>query len=268
MSSEPEKYSKSKLFGTKRFKFFNWLFRYQMTRFMALISGKGGVGKTSITLNLGHSLAKQGKKVVLVDANLATANLGHHLGKVSHSGTINQFLRKEKHIHEVLQEHELGFSYIPASSSFIEFQKTNPERIGKVMEHLDRAHDIVLLDAPSGMGQELSYLLEHTDEVLVVTTPTLSSVMEALKSLEVAKTKGNVVTGVVLNMTHNGKHELNESEVKKLLGVPIIANIKHNRNMHKAQHEGVPLASMGFFAKRSQAAKEFKKLSDFILMNY
>ncbi len=235
---------------------------------MALISGKGGVGKTSVTVNLGHSLAKQGKKVVLVDANLATANLGHHLGKVSHTGTINEFLRKEKHIHEVLQKNEHGFSYIPASSSFTEFQKTNPSRIGKVMEHLDRAHDIVLLDAPSGMGPELSFLLSHTDEALVVTTPTLSSVMEALKSLEVAKSKGNVITGVVLNMTHNGKHELSEAEVKKLLGVPVIANIEHNRNMHKAQHKGVPLATMGFFAKRSQPAKEFQKLSDFVLMNF
>ncbi len=235
---------------------------------MALISGKGGVGKTSVTVNLGHSLAKKGKKVVLVDANMATANLGHHLGKVSHSSTINEFLRKEKHIHEVLKEHELGFSYIPASSSFIEFQKTDPSRIGKVMEHLDRAHDIVLLDAPSGMGPELSTLLNHTDEVLVVTTPTLSSVMEALKSLEVAKSKGNVVTGVVLNMTHKGKHELSEKEVKELLRVPIIANIPHDRKMHKAQHKGVPLAAMGFFSKRSKPAKEFSRLSNFVLMNF
>lgn len=239
-----------------------------MTRFVALISGKGGVGKTSVTLNLGHSLANQGKKVVLVDANLATANLGHHLGKVSHTGTLNQFLRKEKHIHEVLQQHESGFSYIPASSSYLEFQKTNPERIGKVMEHLDRAHDIVLFDAPSGMGTDLSTLLEHTDEVLVVTTPTMSSVMEALKSMEVAKAKGNILTGVVLNMTHGGKHELSEKEVKELLGVPIIANIGHNRKMHQAQHNGLPLAEMGIFSRWSQPAKEFQKLSDHILMNF
>ena len=239
-----------------------------MTRFVALVSGKGGVGKTSVTLNLGHSLAEQGKKVVLVDANLATANLGHHLGEISHSATINHFLRKEKHIHEVLQDHEHGFSYIPASSSFKEFQKTDPAKIGKVVEHLDRAHDIVLFDAPSGMGPELSHLLSHTDEVIVVTTPTMSSVMEALKSVEVARAKGNTVTGVVLNMTHGGKHELSESEVRELLGVPIIANVKHDRKMHKAQFQGVPIAESGFFAKISQPAREFKKLSDFVLMNF
>ena len=92
--------------------------------------------------------------------------------------------------------------------------------------------------------------------------------MEALKSLEVAKARGNVVTGVVMNMTHGGKHELSESEVKELLGVPIIANIEHNRRMHKAQHLGIPLAAMGFFSRRSQPAKQFQKLSDFVLMNF
>jgi septum site-determining protein MinD len=239
-----------------------------MTRFIAVISGKGGVGKTSVTLNLGHSLSLQGKKIVVVDANLATANLGHHLGKVIHSATLNDFLRKKKHIHEVVHKHEQGFSYIPASSSYLEFKNTDANRIGKVMEHLDNGIDLVLFDSPSGMGQELVELLHHTDEVIVVTTATNSSVMEALKSMEIAKAKGNLVSGVVLNMTHNGKHELSEKEVKKLLGVPIIANIEHNRKMHRAQYQGKTLLESGFFARLSQPAKEFKKLSDFLLMNF
>ncbi len=240
----------------------------KMTRFIAVVSGKGGVGKTSVTLNLGHSLSQQGKKVVLVDANLATANLGHHLGKVSHTGTLNQFLRKEKHLREIIHNHQSGFSYIPASSSYREFQRTNPQRIGKVVEHLNKTHDFVLFDAPSGMGPELSSLLTHTDESLIVTTPTLSSVMEALKSIELAKSKGNVITGVVLNMTHGGKHELTEKEVKELLGVPVIANIEHNRRIHKAQHNGVPLAAHSFFSKYSRPSKSFRQLSEFILMNF
>jgi len=65
-----------------------------MTKFVALVSGKGGVGKTTCTLSLGHALASLGKEVVLVDGNIATPNLALHLGLMNPEGTLNQFLRK------------------------------------------------------------------------------------------------------------------------------------------------------------------------------
>ena len=67
-----------------------------MTRFITLVSGKGGVGKTTTAINLGQALTDMGKKVVVVDANLVTPNIGIHLGVMNPEGTINKFLRKEK----------------------------------------------------------------------------------------------------------------------------------------------------------------------------
>ena len=69
-----------------------------MTRFIALVSGKGGVGKTTATLNIGHALSKQGKKVLLLDANMVTPNLALQLGILNPKDTLNQFLRKEKNL--------------------------------------------------------------------------------------------------------------------------------------------------------------------------
>ena len=185
-----------------------------MTRFVTLLSGKGGVGKTSTTVNLGHALAARGKKVILVDANLATANLGLHLGVLKPRGTVNNFLRGEKALREIMHGHESGFSFIPASTSYAEFQKTNPMKIGKLLSHLDKTCDFVLIDAPSGLGPEIHELLKHSDEALVVTNPQLSSVMEALKSLKLAQARDNIISGVVLNMSNRGRHEMTHSDVE------------------------------------------------------
>ena len=93
-----------------------------MTRFIALVSGKGGVGKTTATLNLGYALTKLGKKVLLLDANLVTPNLALQLGILNPRNTLNQFLRKEKTLSEITYLHESGISVIPSSPSYAEYR--------------------------------------------------------------------------------------------------------------------------------------------------
>ena len=123
-----------------------------MTRFVTFVSGKGGVGKTTTTLNVGHALAKLGKKVLLLDANLVTPNLALHLGLLNPESTLNDFLRKDKNIQEITYLHQSGISLIPASPSLAEYQKTNPQHLTEIFEHLDELNDFVLVDAPSGLG--------------------------------------------------------------------------------------------------------------------
>ena len=72
-----------------------------MTKFIAIISGKGGAGKTTTTLNLGHAISELGKKVVLLDANLTTPNLAIQLGLMNPEGTLNKYLRKDKSLKEI-----------------------------------------------------------------------------------------------------------------------------------------------------------------------
>ncbi|MBI2125034.1 MinD/ParA family protein, partial [Candidatus Woesearchaeota archaeon] len=125
-----------------------------MTKFIAFVSGKGGVGKTTSTLNTGQALLQQGKRVTLLDANLMTPNLAIHLGFLNPEGTVNKFLRKEKDLNEVIYLHESGLSIVPASPSYSEFQKTNLQHLSEIFEHLDETTDFVLVDAPSGLGYE------------------------------------------------------------------------------------------------------------------
>ena len=236
-----------------------------MTKFIALVSGKGGVGKTTCTLNVGQSLAKLGKDVVLLDANIVTPNLAIHLGHMNPEGTLNKFLRKEKSLKEIMYLHESGISLIPASPSLSEYQRTNPLKLHKVFDLLKNAADFVLVDAPSGLGYDLIQILKSTDEVLVVVTPNLSSVMDGLKTIQLAKENNNTIAGIILNMSNGGKDELTPQEVENILEHPILANIKYHKKVRRAVHRQMPLT---YLYPRSKPAREFMKVAQHLTLGH
>ncbi len=230
-----------------------------MTKFIGLVSGKGGAGKTTVTLNLGSALNKLGKKVLLLDANLVTPNLALQLGLVNPEGTINKLLRKEKGIHEVIYLHESGIAIVPASPSYAEFQKTNPENLVEAFEHLENVAEVVLVDAPSGLGYDVKQVIKHCDEVILVVNPNLSSVMDALKTIQLSQAQGTTIAGVLLNLSHKGRHEMKEEEVEKILGYPLLANIRTDRKFRKSLHRQAPLV---YLYPHSRSAKEFVKIAE------
>lgn len=237
-----------------------------MTRFIALVSGKGGVGKTTTTLNIGHALHKLGKQVVLLDANLATPNLGLQLGLLNPEGTLNKFLRKEKDLHEIIYRHDSGVTLIPSSLNLIEFQKTNPQKLSEIFEHLDEMCEFVIIDAPSGLGYEVNLILRNSDEALIVVNPTLSSVMDALKTIQLANSYNSTISGIILNMTNfRGWHELKPEEIEKILGHPIIANIRHDGKFRKALLQQAPLHQL---YPRSKSSREYTKIAKHLCLSH
>ncbi|HLD79806.1 MAG TPA: AAA family ATPase [Candidatus Nanoarchaeia archaeon] len=236
-----------------------------MTKFIAFVSGKGGVGKTTSSLNVGQSLASMGKEVILVDANIVTPNLAIQLGFVNPEGTLNKFLRKEKSLKEITYLHESGISLIPASPSLSEYQKTNPQKLNKLFDLLKNTADFVLIDAPSGLGYDVHQILKSTDEVVLVVNPTLSSVMDALKTIQLAKENNNTVSGIILNMTNGGKDELTQKEVESILEYPLLANVKYHRKVRRATHKQMPLT---YLYPRSKPAREFKKVAQHLALGH
>src|SRR3989344_6752395 len=230
-----------------------------MTKFVAIVSGKGGAGKTTATLNVGQALANYGHKVLLLDANLVTPNLAIQLGFMNPEGTVNKFLRKEKSLKEITYLHESGLSLIPASPSFSEFQKTSSQELSKIFKHLNKTADFVMIDAPSGLGYEVSQVLKNSNEALVVVNPTFSSVIDGLKSIKLAKSNNTLIAGVILNMPHGGRHELSKKEVEDILGHPIIANIKNDTKIRKSLHQQVPLT---YRYPRSKSSREYHKVAE------
>ena len=229
-----------------------------MTKFIALVSGKGGAGKTTCTLNIGQALTNLGKKAIVVDANLVTPNLALQLGLMNPTGTVNKFLRKKKNLKETTHLHESGLTFLPASPSYTEFQKTNSQDIGEIFEHLDNIAEFVVVDSPSGLGTEVSQILHHCDEAVIVVNPQLSSVMDALKTIKLAQKNNTIIAGVLLNMSNKGRYELKPEEVEEILNYPIIGNIRSDKKFRKALYRQAPVTHL---YKRSRPAKEFLKVA-------
>ena len=97
----------------------------------------------------------------------------------------------------------------------------------------------------------------------MIVNPTLSSVMDALKTIELAKESNNTIAGVILNMTNGGKDELSAKEVESIIEYPLLANIKYHRKVRKATHRQMPLT---YLYPRSKPSREFRKVAQHLTL--
>ena len=95
-----------------------------MTRIIGVVSGKGGVGKTTMVANVGTALAKMGKDVIVLDANLTTPSLGMHLGLPLYPVTIHDVLKGRASIKDAIYVHDSGLKIIPAGISLRDSRQT------------------------------------------------------------------------------------------------------------------------------------------------
>ena len=232
-----------------------------MTKFIAVMSGKGGVGKTTTTLNIAKGFSDQGSRVLVVDGNVMTPHVALQLGIMNPEKTLNNFLKRKSSMKSSITEHHSGVDMILSSPSFNESKTVPLKRIDKIFRHLDGSYDVVLIDCPSGLGYEVSSILKYTDEAIVVANPQLPSVVDALKASDLAKTESNFIVGLVLNMTKKSRHELSANQVEEMVGLPVIGAVPHDRKVLKAQHNH-ELSSHLY--PRAKSSKQFQRIAEFM----
>ena len=230
-----------------------------MARVISIISGKGGVGKTTLGLNLGASLAKHFKKnVTLVDCNVTTSHVGLYLGMYYCPITLNKVLRGEYKIGDAINEHYSGMKVIPASLSLTDLEGVDITELRNKLKGLLNDNDIVLLDGSPGLGREGVASMRASDEILYVTNPYIPSVMDIVRCQEIANEIGVKPLGIAVNMVNNKKYEMSKSEIEELTKLPVIASIPHDKNVHRSLTLKMPIV---LFKPHSAASKEILKLS-------
>ena len=233
-----------------------------MVRIIGIVSGKGGVGKTTIGLNLGASLAHHFKKnVTVVDCNVTTSHLGLYLGMYYCPITLNKVLRGEYTAEEAVQTHHSGMKVIPASLSLSDLDGIDVTEIRNSIKSLFDKNDIILLDGGPGLGREAVATLKASDELLYVTNPYIPFAMDIVRNQEIANEIGVKPLGIVLNMVHNKKYEMNTKEIEELTRLPIIAKIPFDRNVHKSLALKTPVVT---YKPYTPASKEFIRLASHI----
>lgn len=155
--------------------------RSQSAHVIAVGSGKGGCGKTNITLNLGLILSKSNKKVLICDADLNLANMDILLG-IAPKFRFLDFIRGEVGIDDVLIEVRKNLKLIPANSGVVNFPKISGERLIQILNeilNLEEKFDFILIDTPAGISEEVIKLLSCSDDYILVVTPEPTSIMDA-----------------------------------------------------------------------------------------
>src|SRR5438067_4289079 len=150
-------------------------------RVVTITSGKGGVGKTTTTANLGVALALQGKRVVCIDADIGLRNLDVVMGLenrivydivdvVEGRARLRQAMIKDKRLPEL---------YLIPAAQTRDKSAVTPEQMQSLCADLKKDMDFVLVDSPAGIEQGFKNAIAGADEVLIVTTPEVSAVRDA-----------------------------------------------------------------------------------------
>lgn len=229
-----------------------------MTRVIAIIGGKGGVGKTTITSNLATTLAQLGNEVIAIDANLTTPNLGLHTGYHLAPNNLHDVLKGEARIRNAMYAHPLGFKIIPGSMSVNDLENVDAGRLPEVTLNLIGKGDFILLDSAAGLGREAISSITAADEILVVTNPDVPSVSDALKIVNLAKRRNKKVIGVVVNRKKDKWHELKKEDIEEVLSVPVLAEIPEDKNLPMSITVKRPIVHL---LPDSPASLEMKRLA-------
>lgn len=205
-----------------------------MGKVIALVSGKGGVGKTSCAANIGIALAQNGKRVLLVDADIAMANLSLLLGMQSSPITLHDVLLGESSIQDSVYDGPGGVHFVPSGLSLESYRRVDAERLEQVVREIAPEYDFVLLDAPAGIEKNVMAAISASDEVLLIAQPTSPSVADVLKAKLVAQRLNVPPIGVVINFARFEKGEISKEDMSKILELPVYGVIPYDDEMRKS----------------------------------
>jgi flagellar biosynthesis protein FlhG len=157
------------------------------THIIAITSGKGGVGKTILTANLAAALARAGRRVLVMDADLGLANLDILLN-LQPKATLHDVLGGAAALEEVIIAAPCGFSVLPAASGVAGYGQLSAalrERMGALLERVARDYDWLLIDTGAGIADLVQQAAMQADELLLVSTPEPTALADAYATIKV-----------------------------------------------------------------------------------
>ncbi|MFW5745952.1 MAG: cell division ATPase MinD [Nanoarchaeota archaeon] len=230
-----------------------------MTTFIAIAGGKGGSGKTTVSINLSSALEIFGRETVIVDANLSKPNLGLCLGLTNIPKSVHTAVAGQHRLDEAIFYHPSGIKVIPCHTSMDYLRDSQySAALHHMLNDLAEKTELVLIDTASGFSDETMNILQAVDQVILVTTPTLASVTDCLKTLRLCQEKSIQVMGVIINKVHESNHEMDVDNIHTILEVPVIGVIPYCHDLMDAQQHKYPVV---YTHEHSKSGIAFKKLA-------
>lgn len=217
-------------------------------RVIVVTSGKGGVGKTTTTANLGMALSKLGKKVVLLDADIGLRNLDLILGLenrivydivdvIEGKCKLKQALIKDKR--------ENNLSLLPAAQTRDKSAVT-PEEMRNICNELKEDFDIIMIDCPAGIEQGFKNSIAAATESIIVTNPEVSSIRDSDRIIGLIESTDHemkppklIVNRIRMEMVKDNEM-LNVNDVKEILGIDLIGVVPDDEQIITSTNKGTP----------------------------
>ncbi len=238
-----------------------------MAEVIVVTSGKGGVGKTTTTSNIGAALASLGKKVILIDTDIGLRNLDLVMGLenrvvfnlvdvVEGSCKIKNAAIKDKRFP--------GLSLLPAAQTK-DKDAINEEQMKKLCQELKEEYDYILLDCPAGIEQGFKNAVAGADRAIVVTTPEVSAVRDADKIIGMLNAYGVtdhklLVNRVRIDMVKRGDM-INLEDIIDILGIKLIGVVPDDEEIIVSTNKGEP----AILNSKSEAGKAYSNIARRIL---
>jgi flagellar biosynthesis protein FlhG len=222
-------------------------------RIIAVTSGKGGVGKTNITLNLGITLTRCGHRVMLVDTDLGMANLDLLMG-ITPKYNLSHVLSGKKQIQDVMINGPSGIKLLPASSGGKRGEKYGLQAKKDLMAAIREQHelaDLVFMDTRAGLSDSLIHFLTLADEIILVTTPEPTSIMDSYGIVKIlAQERATTKLGLIVNMIcdqHDARH------------------VSHTMELVTRQFFNITLEDIGWVPHDPQVSRAVRQQQPFVL---
>lgn len=232
-----------------------------MSEVIVITSGKGGVGKTTTTANVGTGLAKEGKKVVLIDTDIGLRNLDVVMGLenrivynlvdvVEGNCRIKQAMIKDKKYPNL---------FLLPSAQTRDKTSVTPEQMSKLVEELKSEFDYIILDCPAGIEQGFKNAIAAADRALIVTTPEVSAIRDADRIIGLLEAEDIRDIHLIINrlrpdMIARGDM-MSVEDVIEILAVDLIGTILDDEQIVIAANQGEPLSG-----RNSQAEEEYRNI--------
>lgn len=209
-------------------------------RVIAIASGKGGNGKTTLSLNIGISLSQVGKKVLIIDADFAMANVGVMLGIERAPISLHNVLMDEVTIHDAFYDGPAGIKYVPAGLSIERIRRMNYDRLKDAVKQL-KDFDFVFVDCAPGLEKDAIAGILSASEMIIIMAPEPSSLADALKVKSFAEINNIKIIGIVTNFVTRDKSEIKKQDLETLMNSKVLAELPYDIEVKRAAGEQKPV---------------------------
>jgi septum site-determining protein MinD len=227
-----------------------------MGKIIAVVSGKGGTGKTSFTANVGLALAERGHRVLCVDCDIIMRNLDLALG-LSDSAMMDfcDVMSGNCSLEDAVAVHRKypSLHLLTAPGTYAAMQVTAPQ-LKKLYEDVRERYDFCLVDAPAGLGVGFHLATAYADNVVVVTTTDNSALRDAQRTvIELNRFRKGTVHLVVGRVQKKMLTQLHTTidDAIDTAGLPLIGVIPEDSDVSTALNRGIPLRDFNFYAARA-----------------